>query len=171
MAMKKPLTELRERFCREYLIDLNATKAVVRAGYSKRGAAQMASFLLSIIKISARIQELQAARAERTDSKADRVIQEIKQVAFSEIGEFLSFDDKDGVKLKNSDEIPIEARRAIKSVSEVKNKAGGRLSFRLHSKIKALELLMRHHGMFHDKLEVTDKIPRVRFYPYQKGKN
>ena len=168
--MKKPLTELRERFCREYLIDLNATKAAERAGYSDKGAAQMASFLLSIIKISARIQELQAARAERTGTTADRVIQEIKQVAFSEIGEYLSF-DKDGVKLKNSDEIPIEARRAIKSVSEAKNKEGGRLSFRLHSKMKALELLMRHHGMFHDKLEVADKVPRVRFYRHQKGEN
>ena len=168
--MKNPLTELRERFCREYLIDLNATKAAVRAGYSKKGAAQAASFLLSIIKISARIQELQAARAERTDSKADRVIQEIKQVAFSDIREYLSF-GKDGVKLKNSDEIPVEAMRAIKSVTEAKNKEGGRLSFRLHNKLKALELLMRHHGMFHDKLEVADKVPRVRFYPYQKGEN
>ena len=74
MAASK-LTPKQEAFVREYLVDLDATKAAIRAGYSERTAGQQGHQLLKKTSVAAAIQEAQQARAERTGLTQDDVIE------------------------------------------------------------------------------------------------
>jgi hypothetical protein len=74
MDTDKALTPKQERFCREWIVDMNATAAAKRAGYADRAAHVTACRLLRDAKVAARIAELQAATAERLEVSADDVI-------------------------------------------------------------------------------------------------
>ena len=71
------LSPKRERFVKEYLVDLNATQAAIRAGYSENSAKQQDSALLTLHDVQARVQELQAERSVRTRIDQDWVITEL----------------------------------------------------------------------------------------------
>lgn len=79
------LTAKQEIFCREYIIDLNATQAAIRAGYSKKTANRIASENLSKLDIQKKIQELQQERAERTEITQDKVLKELAGIGFAPI--------------------------------------------------------------------------------------
>lgn len=68
------LTDKQEMFCREYIVDLNATQAAIRAGYSENSANEQASQLLAKLSISSRVRELMSARAERLRIDGDWVL-------------------------------------------------------------------------------------------------
>ena len=68
----------RERFVREYLVDLNATQAAIRAGYSPKTAYSSGQRMLKYVEIQARIVELQSHIVERTDLSIDWVLQELR---------------------------------------------------------------------------------------------
>jgi phage terminase small subunit len=74
------LTAKQEAFCLEYLKDLNAAQAAIRAGYSKKTAQQMGSENLAKPVIAEKITILKAERAERTRIDADWVLKSAKQV-------------------------------------------------------------------------------------------
>tara|TARA_R110002033_G_scaffold160170_2_gene196408 strand:+ start:398 stop:808 length:411 start_codon:yes stop_codon:yes gene_type:complete len=72
--MAKPLTSKQEMFCLEYLIDLNATQAAIRAGYSVKTAKDIACENLAKPNIQSRIAEAMAERAENTKIDAEYVL-------------------------------------------------------------------------------------------------
>lgn len=147
-----------ERFCQEYLIDLNGTKAAERAKYSKKTARSKASQLLTKINISARIAELKEIRSERTVITQDMVLKELMILARSDIrdyGEIVKDYGPERLKLKTFKDIKGDATRAIKSITERITKDGIQLSFALHSKTPAIELLARHLGMLIERHEIT----------------
>ena len=76
------LTEKQKRFCDEYLIDLNATQAAIRAGYSVKNADKIGSELLGKTRVSETISRKIAERSKRTGINQDRVIQELARIAF-----------------------------------------------------------------------------------------
>ena len=76
------MTPKQKRFCEEYLVDLNATQAAVRAGYSPASAASIGSENLIKPEIRARIDKAQAERSKRTGINADRVLRELGRIAF-----------------------------------------------------------------------------------------
>ncbi len=78
----RPMTPRQGRFVEEYLIDLNATQAARRAGYSERWAGDRGWKLLRDPEVAAAIEKAQAARAERTRVSADKVVKELAKVAF-----------------------------------------------------------------------------------------
>lgn len=78
--MAGKLNEKQEAFCREYIIDLNATQAAIRAGYSAKTAQEQSSRLLSNAMVSDRVAELKAERAQRTQIDADWVLTAAKRV-------------------------------------------------------------------------------------------
>lgn len=78
------LTPRQEAFVNEYLIDLNATQAAIRAGYSKKTADKQATQLLGKTSISQAIQAAMDERKERTEITQDRVIKEIAKYAFKD---------------------------------------------------------------------------------------
>ena len=82
------LTPKQERFCEEYLIDLNATQAAIRAGYSEKTAREQAAQNLSKLNIQEKIAELKAERSKRTEITQDRVIKELAAMAFAKATDY-----------------------------------------------------------------------------------
>ncbi len=77
---RKKLTDRQERFCREYIIDYNATEAAIRAGYSKKTAYSIGSENLKKPELLARVRELQTEQAERLCINADWVVMQLVEV-------------------------------------------------------------------------------------------
>ncbi|WP_249871627.1 terminase small subunit [Oceanobacillus saliphilus] len=75
------LTAKQELFCHEYIVDLNATQAAIRAGYSERTARVTASKLLAKANISARVKELKDKRAEKLELDAYWVLKRLKDIS------------------------------------------------------------------------------------------
>lgn len=169
------LSKKQELFCKEYLVDLNATQAYKRAGYSVKSdnaAGVEASKLLRNPKIEARIKELMDHRSKRTEVTADKVLAELAAIAFAKGTDFAKVVDEpiiqngkyvvdpDTGKVKTyksvdviaTDNLPEEKKRAIAGIKE--GKYGIEVS--QCDKVKALELLGRHLGMFKDKIELTN---------------
>ena len=86
------LTDRQERFCQEYLIDLNATQAYIRAGYSARTAHNCASRLMAKAGVRARIDELMAVRSRRTGVTQERVVRELARIAFVDPTQAIDFE-------------------------------------------------------------------------------
>ncbi len=98
------LTAKQQRFVEEYLIDLNATQAAIRAGYSPKTAYSIENELLNKPEIRARIDITLAERSKRTGVNADRVIQELARIAFVNPTEVVNAEDatlKDGVSVSS----------------------------------------------------------------------
>src|SRR5688572_2954590 len=79
------LTIKQENFCNEYLIDLNGTRALIRAGFSENGAAVEAHKLLRNPKIQKRIAELRASMEKGFNVTKERIIQELSRIVFFDI--------------------------------------------------------------------------------------
>ncbi len=75
------LTPKQARFVEEYLLDLNATQAAIRAGYSKKTANEQGAQLLAKLSIRQAVAEAQAIRSKRTEITQDEVIQGLKKEA------------------------------------------------------------------------------------------
>ena len=78
------LTEKQKRFAQEYLVDLNATQAAIRAGYSEKTAYSHGQRLLKNVEIQKSIQKAMQQRSQRTGFSQDMVLEKLGQIAFSE---------------------------------------------------------------------------------------
>ena len=145
----RKLTAKQQRFVEEYLVDLCATQAAIRAGYSQKTANRMGSENLSKPVIQAAIQKALKRRSKRTEVTADNVLREYARLAFADITNVVSLTGQ-SVVVKSLDDLLPEVTAAISEVSETKD--GLRVKF--HSKTAALEALGRHLGLFNDKLLV-----------------
>jgi len=81
----RDLTKKQKRFVDEYLIDLNATQAAIRAGYSEKTAYSTGQRLTKNAEIQSYIQERQESRQKRTEITQDKVLQELAKIAFADI--------------------------------------------------------------------------------------
>ena len=149
-----------QRFCGEYIIDLNATQAAIRAGYSENSAQQQSSDLLLKPLIQAEVDRLKEMRSLRTEITADKVLTETYLLASSDIAE--AFDETGA--LKPIREIPARIRKAISSieveklfeyVGDEKEHVGYTQKIKLWDKVKTLELLGKHLKLFSDKIELS----------------
>ena len=148
------MTDKQERFCQEYMIDLNATKAAIRAGYSPKTANEQAGRLLVNVSIQNRIAQLQAEQSRRTGISADRVLRELAKVAFANAGDIVDADDATLKEDASPDDLA-----AVQSVKvKVFGEDGVEREIKLADKLKALDLIGRHLGMFNgdEKREVCD---------------
>ena len=145
------LNEKQKRFVSEYIIDLNAKQAAIRAGYSPKGAEPQASRLLSNAKIQVEIAKAMEDRGKRTGITQDRVLAELSAIAFAKATDYVEVDDDRSVKIKPTAELTEEQKKAIASIKEGANG----IEIKLTDKTKALEMLSRHLGLFNDKLNVN----------------
>lgn len=152
-----PITPKQQRFVDEYVIDLNATQAAIRAGYSEKTATTQGPRLLDNVGVLAAIKLGIDARSKRTEITQDRVLQEFARLAFSNMKDFAEF-GPDGVTLKDLATMDEDASRCVAEVSESKSKDGGSIRFKLHDKNSALANVARHLGMFTDKVEHSGNI-------------
>src|SRR3954468_3995395 len=147
-----PLNDRQARFVAEYLADLNATQAAVRAGYSARSAYSTGERLLTNANVAAAIAEAQAARSRRTEVTADRVVLELARVAFGDPRRVVSW-GPGGVRLRPSAELADEEAAIVAEVGETTTKEGGSLRVKTVDKLGALRLLGQHLGMFGEKVD------------------
>ncbi len=165
------LTAKQKRFVQEYLVDLNATQAAARAGYSPKTAEQQGYQLLQHPSVSAAIANAQEKRAVRTEITQDMVLKELAKIGFADMRKLLKWyghasgidtDEAEEtgevkisvanfVELFNSDDLDDDIAAAVAEVSQTKD---GALKVKLHDKQAALVNIGRHLGMFKDKIEV-----------------
>jgi phage terminase small subunit len=148
------MTPKQERFVEEYLVDLNATQAAIRAGYSARTAREIGRENLDKPDIQAALQTAFAARSKRVEIDQDWVVRRLARIADLDLRKLFT---EDGV-LRPIHELPEDVAGAIASVHVVKRKGEAEgYRVRLPDRIRALDLLGRHLGMFRDRVEVTGR--------------
>ncbi|MFQ1062162.1 terminase small subunit [Bordetella trematum] len=152
------LTNKQRRFVDEYLVDLNATQAAIRAGYSAKTAGQIGDENLKKPQIAAAIQEAQAKRSERVQVTADYVLSRMVEIDQMDVLDIMT----DRMELKPVSEWPKVWRQYLSGfdLSELFEGAGDDRALvgmmkkiRWPDKTKNLELLGRHLGMFKDRVE------------------
>ncbi len=149
------LTRRQRRFVEEYLVDLNATQAAIRAGYSSKSARLIGSENLTKPDIQTAIQNAMAERSERCRITQDDVLMELAAVARADMANFLRFSDNGDVYLDLSN-LPAGATKLIREITQeeyVDGKGEGartvkRTRLKLHDKLAALKLAGQHLGMF-----------------------
>lgn len=135
------LTEKQQRFVDEYLIDLNATQAAIRAGYSARSADKIGPELLGKTGVKELIRARQALLRERVQIRQVEVLAALAAIAFADIGNYV---EDDGRTLRPLQSLTRSQRLAIAHSRQLKDG----FELRLHSKTRALVLLGRHLGLF-----------------------
>ena len=165
---QRNLNPKQQRFVEEYLIDLNATQAAIRAGYSPKTATAIASENLSKPSISAAIACAMAERSKRTGITQDRILEELAKVAFIKLTDIV--DDTGKIKAGATD----EDRACIESIKYKRTDTDTGYSeereVKASSKLKAIELLMRHTGMLDSRISKEQlKLNREKF-EYEKEK-
>ena len=134
------VTPKQSLFASEYLIDLNATQAAIRAGYKGSYARRAGFVLLRKPAVADLVAQGMAARAQRTEIDADRVMREYAKLAFADIAKLATWGKK-GVELREHTEISADDTAAIVELSR-----GGKI--KIHDKRAALDALARHLGVF-----------------------
>ena len=133
------MTEKQQRFIDEYMVDFNATRAVIAAGYSHKSANVMGAQLLAIPKIRKEINRRKAEAREGLRISAERVLWEMAALSFSNIFDYVEVIDGK-LRLK---EMPSEIQGAVSSIKVTKNG----IEIKLHDKLKALEFLAKYMGL------------------------
>lgn len=172
------LTAKQQRFADEYLVDLNGKQAAIRAGYSEKTAEAQASRLLSNVKVQHYIQKRKQDRVERTEITQDMVLYELASIAFSNAADYASVVEKEAtLRTDEGDEIPLYDKdgnpvmyrtvepvltadlteRQKRALSVIKKGRDG-FEIKPYDKLRALELLGKHIGMFQDKVELTGEV-------------
>lgn len=169
------LTPKQQRFVEEYLIDLNASAAMRRAGYKSKNPDVDGYNLLVKPSIAVEIKKAMDERSKRTEITADMVLKEYAKIGFSNISDYLKVntrervvdyqEDEDGnkkpitemlqaVELFDTDEVE---REKMDAVAEIKQTKEG-IALKLHDKKGALDSIARHLGMFTDKIQHSGTI-------------
>ena len=143
------LTPKQARFVEEYLVDLNATQAAIRAGYSVKSAEMLGYQLLQKTTVASAVAQAQQERSERTEITQDQVLRELARIGFSDMGNYVKY-GPGGVMLVDSSEVDT---RVVAEVSQTVTKEGGTVKFKLHDKVGALVKLGQHLGMFVERQE------------------
>jgi phage terminase small subunit len=150
------LTPRQARFVAEYLVDLNATQAAIRAGYSAKTAQEQSSRLLSNAMVAAAVAEKQSAQLARVDLTAEMVKERLRLIGFQDVRKL--FDEAGNLlplhKLSDDAAVMVAGLEVIKKNAQ----AGDGIIDTVHKvkvvdPIKALEMLAKHYGLLTEKVE------------------
>lgn len=152
------LTPKQQRFVEEYLIDLNATQAAIRSGYSEKTAQQIGADNLSKLVIQNAIQDALKERSERVQIDADYVLKRLVEIDQMDVADIM---DSDGNVLPLKD-WPKIWRQYISNMESIQlsDGEGWLKKIKWPDKVKNLELLGKHItvGAFKDKVEHSGKV-------------
>lgn len=152
------LTPKQQRFVEEYLIDLNATQAAIRAGYSEKTAKEIGSENLTKPNIAKAIEEAQNKRAEQTQIDAAYVLRRLVEIDQMDVLDIMD----DQMKIRPVNEWPKVWRQYVVNLEnlELSDGEGCFKKIKWPDKVKNLELLGRHVsvGAFKDKVEHSGKL-------------
>lgn len=156
-----PLTAKQEEFAAGIASGLSQAEAYRKAypastKWKDKSVWVNASALASDTDVQLRVSELLGKAAAANEVTVERIVRELALIAFGNKKAVMAW-GPGGLKLKESEEISDDAAAIVAEVKETTSATGGSLSLKTHDKVKALELLGRHVGMFVDKTEVTGK--------------
>ncbi len=168
------MTAKQKRCCEEYLVDLNATQAAIRAGYSAVSANKIAAENMVKPDIRARIDKAMAERSKRTGINADRVLRELGRIAFIDPSQVIDLNTAEVKPDAGKDDLAAIAGVKVKYVPHKDFDDDGEpvieqaieREIRLADKLKALELLGKHLGMFKDGPDGAAPVTVVVNYDY-----
>jgi phage terminase small subunit len=152
------MTKKQKRFAEEYLIDLNATQAAIRSGYSSTSAGEIGYELMKKHEIRAYIDKKMAERSKRTGVNADRVVRELARIAFVNAPDVIDMESATVLKDAEADDTAAIATVKVKTIPG-EDGEGVEREIRFADKIKALELLGKHMGMFTDRVQINGAAP------------
>ena len=155
------LTDKQERFCKEYMVDSNATQAAIRAKYSKKTASAIGKENLRKPLIKKRIDQLKAPIIKKLDLTAEMVLREMSLVAFSNIQDFFG---EDGylkpIHILTRDQAAslssLDIQELYAGQGEDRLSIGEAKKMKLWDKLKALNMLGNHLSLFQDKMDGDD---------------
>jgi phage terminase small subunit len=153
-----------EKFCHEYVVDMNGKQAAIRAGFSERSAAVTASQLLTKPNVKALVNKLTEKIVDKYEVNAERVIRELALLGFSNMQDYITITDK-GDAFVDLSSLTRDQAAAIQEVivdSYMEGRGADarevkRTRFKLVDKKSSLETLARHLGLLREKVEVTGK--------------
>lgn len=161
------LTNKQKVFIDNYLVSLNATDAAIKAGYSKKSARHIAAINLTKPLVAAAIKKEMDKRSKRTSIDQDWVIERLRRIADADATDFVDV-TTNGVAFKDWQKLGTEKTAAISGVSEsITQGGGGTQAFKMYDKVKALELLGKHCGMFRQEFNL-DLFPTLEIKRYSK---
>ena len=134
-------------FVEEYLIDLNATQAAIRAGYSTKTAKEIGCENLSKPNIASHIDKAIAERSKRTGINQDRIIKELARIALVNPTKVINLDEATVLSGSSDDDTACIASIKVKQIPTEDGYITER-EIKFHDKLKALDMLGRHNGMF-----------------------
>ena len=151
---KRKMTPKQQKFIKEYLVDLNATQAAIRSGYSKKTANRIGPELLVKTCIQEAVQVARLKIEKKTDITIEKCLKEYAKIAFLNIKQ--AFND-DGT-IKDIHEIPDNVAEAMagletSTIRTDDNKFGTLHKIKISDKKGALDSIMRHLGGFEDKIK------------------
>ena len=157
--MARKLTDKQQRFVEEYLIDLNATQAAIRAGYKRSEYTDTnANKILENTRVAEEIEKRIAERSKRTGINQDRVILELARIAFVNPQNVIDPEDASVRPDASEDDLACIQSVKVKTMDGEKGSSTER-EVRLADKMRALELLGKHLGMFKDKAQLDIVLP------------
>ena len=151
------LTDKQKRFCEDYLIDLNATQAAIRAGYKEKTAYAQGQRLLKKVEAQDYLQKLMNERSQRTEITADRVLAELAAIAFSDRTELAQVDEDGMVTFTPTEQLGDNAKKTIAGIEN--GKYGTKVT--TYDKVKALELIGKHLGLFSNGADNSDTLAKL----------
>lgn len=138
------------------MVDFNATQSAIRAGYSPRTAPETGSRLLKSPYVQSEIAKRTASRSRRVGVNADRVLQELARVAFLDPTELIDMDTAEVLSTVSEDD-----RVAITGVKIRNGSTFTEREVKFADKLRALELLGKHLGMYNDNLNININPPTI----------
>ena len=154
VVMMAKLTVKQQRFVDEYLVDLNATQAAIRSGYSVKNAGKIGSQLLEKTRIFKAISTALATRSRRTGINQDRVLLELAKIAFVNTVDVINMNSATIRGDANREDTAAIASVKVKTVPTETGDITER-EVKLYDKLKALDLIGKHLGMFKEKIDVN----------------
>lgn len=154
------MTGRERKFVEEYLIDLNAYAAAMRAGYAQSTARNAANWIEEARplkpKLRDEIEKRMAERSKRTGVTADRVILELARIAFANVTDVVNADTGKVLEGANRDDTAAIAGIRVKSGEDF-----AETEVKFGDKLKALELLGKHLGMWVDNVKIDGSVPVI----------
>jgi len=149
LPINNMLNDRQKQFCLEYLVDLNATQAAIRSGYSTKTAGSVGSENLTKPEIVKEIKKQIDKTQDRTKVKIDRIVKELEKIVFFDIKSIVKDYNECGVTFHTIDNID---GATIAHISEKHNTKDGiiYIDMKPHDKLKAIELLGKHYKMYTD---------------------
>lgn len=157
MARKKKITLQQKKFIDELFIDYNQSAAAIRAGYSPRSAASIASELMANPDIQELVELRRAQLSSRTGSSVERIKNELSAMAYVNPKNFFKKTESGDIELKNMMELSDEDAAAIQEITITKGKNGVTTKIKVYEKKGPLELLGKTENMFKENVNINVK--------------